>query len=149
MTSVSGRLTQQGAHHGGGPAVAGLRVLDLGGLADIHIARFHYHPPFFREYIFEEERPDFIRTHATWTASSRITSFPEFAQGYVAIQSQRDALGLHGEFVRRDLLTGGTPNGGVRSSRQPSFHQAVQDGRARRQREAARARTRTSDAIVR
>jgi hypothetical protein len=133
----------------GGPAVAGLRVVDLGGLADIHIARFHYYPPFFRDYIFEERRPDFIRTHATWTSSSRVTAFPEFADRYVPIQSRRDALGLHGEFVRRDLLSGGTGNQELGAARQPSFRQAVEDGRARRQREKERARIRGSDSGAR
>jgi hypothetical protein len=124
----------------GGPAVAGLRVLDLGGLMDVHIARFHYYPPFFREYIFEERRPDFIRTHATWTTSSRITAFPEFAEQYVAIQSRRDQQGLHGEFVRRDSMNGGAGSRNTMGARQPSFRQAIEDGRARRQREADRAR---------
>jgi hypothetical protein len=59
----------------------------------------------------------------------------------VAIQASRDANGLHGEFVRRDLRNGGTPSPGeVR--RQPSWTQAIEDGRARRRREAERARTR-------
>jgi hypothetical protein len=126
----------------GGPAVAGLRVVDLGGLADIHIARFHYYPPFFRDYIFQERRPDFIRTHDTWTSSSRVTEFPEFEQQYAAIRSWRDARGLHGEFVRRDLLTGGGRPRDMRPPRRPSFRQAIEDGRARRLREADRARTR-------
>jgi hypothetical protein len=126
----------------GGPSVAGLRVLDLGGLSDVHIARFHYYPAFFREYIFEERRPDFIRTHATWTTSSRITAFPEFEQQYVAIQSRRDRRGLHGEFVRRDSLRGepGERDASTARARHASFRQAIEDGRARRQREAARAR---------
>lgn len=126
----------------GGPAVAGLRVLDLGGLTDIHIARFHYDPTLFREYVFEERRPDFIRTHATWTQSSRITSFPEFEAGYVAIQSWRDELGLHGEFVRRDLLDPHSHRRHARPARQPSWRQAIEDGRARREREDARAKQR-------
>jgi hypothetical protein len=124
----------------GGPAVAGLRVLDLGGLTDIHIARFHYYPPFFREYIFDERRPDFIRTHATWTTSSRISAFPEFGQQYVAIQSRRDRWGLHGEFVRRDSLNASAEGRDRTAVRPPSFRQAIEDGRARRRREADRAR---------
>jgi hypothetical protein len=127
----------------GGPAVAGLRVLDLGGLTDIHIARFHYDPPLFREYIFEERRPDFIRTHASWTVSSRVTAFPEFAQQYVPIRARRDARGLHGEFVRRDLIDG-SPRSRKDAVRPPSFRQAVEDGRARRAREADRARRQSS-----
>jgi len=126
----------------GGPSVAGLRVVDLGGLADVHIARFHYYAPFFRDYIFHERQPDFIRTHDTWTSSSRVTEFPEFEQQYAAIRSWRDARGLHGEFVRRDLLTGRGGHHDIRPARQPSFRQAIEDGRARRVREAERAKTR-------
>ena len=124
----------------GGLAVAGLRIVDLGGLADIHIARFHWHPPFFRDYVFDERRPDFIRTHATWTASTGITAFAEFDADYVAIRSWHDALGLHGEFVRREHLE--PPDGtAVRREpqRPPSWRQAIDDGRARRRREDARA----------
>ena len=122
----------------GGLAVAGHRVLDTGGLADIHIARFHYEPTAFRSYVFAERRPDIIRTHATWTASSRVTTFPEFAARYVALQSRRDALGLHGEFIRRELVAG--PRAARPASRPPSWRQAIEDGRARRSREAERAR---------
>ena len=88
----------------GGLAVAGLRIVDLGGLTDSRIARHHYEPVFFRRHVFEVKRPHFIRTHATWTRSSRVSAYPEFQQRYVAIHSWRDADGLHGEFVRRDLL---------------------------------------------
>lgn len=128
----------------GGPAVSGLRVLDLGGLTDIHIAKFHYDPPLFREYVFEERRPDFIRTHATWTGSSRITAFPEFEAQYVAVRSWRDHLGLHGEFVRRDLVDPRSRARPATPVRAPSWRQAIEDGRARRQREAARARAHRS-----
>jgi hypothetical protein len=129
----------------GGAAIAGLRIVDLGGLADIHIARFHYYPPFFRSYIFVERRPAFIRTHATWTKSSGVTSFPEFQEQYVAISSNRDAYGLHGEFVRRDLLDPSSRTEVERPSRPPSFRQALEDGRARRQREVERQRTQGRD----
>lgn len=125
----------------GGPAVAGLRVLDLGGLTDIHIARFHYYAPFFREYVFQERRPDFIRTHSTWTASSRVTAFPELEQQYVPVRSWRDAQGLHGEFVRRDLLEAREHPRDERQARPPSCRQAIEDGRARRRKETARALT--------
>lgn len=126
----------------GGPAVAGLHVLDLGGLTDVHIARFHYYPPFFRAYVFEERRPHFIRTHATWTASSRITEFREFRQQYAPIRSWRDEHGLHGEFVRRDLLDRASRVRDRRPGREPSWKQAIEDGRARRRKEATRDRSR-------
>jgi len=123
----------------GGPSVAGLRVLDLGGLTDIHIARFGWYPAFFRDYVFKEKRPHIIRTQSTWTRTSRVTAFPEFHEQYVAVDSREDALGLHGEFIRRDLLT----RAGLRDDtpvKVPSFAQAVRDTRARRLREDARER---------
>jgi hypothetical protein len=89
----------------GGPALTGgLTIVDLGMLTDIHLARFQYFPPMFREYIFEERRPHFIRTHATWTRSSRVTQYPELFDQYLPITTERDDLGLHGEFVRKDLF---------------------------------------------
>jgi hypothetical protein len=124
----------------GGPSVAGLRVLDLAGLADIHIATFHYHPPFFRDYIFKERRPHIIRTHGPWTRNSRITTYPEFHEQYVAVQSRQDQDGLHGEFVRRDIVEHGAPPDAMSPRAGASFSQAVRDTRERRRREAERAR---------
>ena len=123
----------------GGPSVAGLRVLDLGGLTDIHIARFQWYRAFFRDYVFKEKRPDIIRTHSTWTRTSRITAFPEFHEQYVAVHSYEDALGLHGEFVRRDLLAGPRLTRDE-PTKVPSFSQAIADGRRRRRHEDARER---------
>ncbi|HJR58447.1 MAG TPA: hypothetical protein VJ813_03580 [Vicinamibacterales bacterium] len=124
----------------GGPTLAGLRVLDLGGLTDIHIARFRYYPAFLRSYVFEERRPHIIRTHSSWTRTSRVTAFPEFHEQYEAIRSRRDARGLHGEFIRRDLLVRHRPTAGGAVPRAASFRQAVADRRARRAREAERER---------
>jgi hypothetical protein len=121
----------------GGPALVGLRILDLGGLTDIHIARFQYDPYFFPTYVFVEQRPHFIRTQATWTKSSRITEYPEFAEQYVAIEEHRDALGRHGLFVRRDLASGAAPR-----TPHPSFAQAVRDARIVLAREKERGRPR-------
>ena len=121
----------------GGPALAGLRILDLGGLTDIHIARFQYDPYYFPTYVFVEQRPHFIRTQATWTRSSRISEYPQFTEQYVAIEERRDALGRHGLFIRKDLATGAGPR-----ETHPSFAQAVRDARAVRERENERGRPR-------
>lgn len=90
----------------GGPSLAGgLRILDLGMLTDVHLARFHYYPPFFRQYVFEEQRPAFVRTHSVWTKLSRLTRYPEFARDYLPIAVERDEMyGVSGEFVRKDLF---------------------------------------------
>ena len=121
----------------GGPALVGLRILDLGGLTDVHIARFQYDPAFFPTYVFDERRPHFIRTQANWTRSSRITEYRQFSEQYVAIEEKRDALGRHGLFIRRNLTTAAGPR-----TSQPSFAQAVRDGRAVRAREKERGRPR-------
>jgi hypothetical protein len=121
----------------GGPSVVGLRVLDLGGLTDVHIARFQWYPTFFRDYIFKEKRPDIIRTHSTWTKTSQVTAYPEFHEQYVAVHSSEDTLGLHGEFIRRDLLKRTAPAAAARTE-PASFRQAVADRRARQLREDRR-----------
>ena len=122
----------------GGPTLAGLRVLDLGGLTDIHIAKFQWYPPFFRQYVFEEQRPHFIRTHATWTRTSQVTAFPEFAAQYVPLREYRDERGRHGLFVRRDLVSG-PPQRSVAAPR-PAFLDGIRRARAVRAREAQRER---------
>jgi hypothetical protein len=86
----------------GGPSLAGLRVIDLGMLADVHLARFHYYPPFFRQYIFEERKPDFIRTHSVWSRASRLAAYPELRRDYLAVTEARVEGELSGLFVRKD-----------------------------------------------
>ena len=119
----------------GGPTLVGLRVLDLGGLTDIHIARFQYYAPFFRQYIFEEQRPHFIRTHASWTRSSRITAFPEFVEQYRPIKQYRDARGLHGLFVRQDLASGAPPADAASFGHARALTRAVHQRETQRERE--------------
>jgi hypothetical protein len=86
----------------GGPSLAGLRVIDLGMLADVHLARFHYYPSFFRQYIFEERKPDFIRTHSVWSRGSRLATYPELRRDYLAVREERIEGELEGLFVRKD-----------------------------------------------
>ena len=86
----------------GGPSLAGLRVIDLGMLADVHLARFHYYPPFFRQYIFEERKPDFIQTHSVWSRASRLATYPELRRDYLAVTEARVEGELSGLFVRKD-----------------------------------------------
>jgi hypothetical protein len=54
---------------------SGLTIVDMGKLADIHLARFNYYPLFFRQYVFKEQRPDFIHTHEPWTGSSKLVTY--------------------------------------------------------------------------
>lgn len=88
----------------GGPSlIGGLRIIDLAMLADVHLARFHHYFPFFRQYIFEERRPDFIRTHSIWSRTSRLASHPEFRRDYLTVwESGGGDAPLEGLFVRKD-----------------------------------------------
>jgi hypothetical protein len=89
---------------GGTSLVSGLRIVDLARLADIHLARYQYEPATFRQYIFEERRPDFVHTHGNWTRDSGLTAFPEFWVDYVPISAYVDRFGINGDFVRKDLF---------------------------------------------
>lgn len=89
---------------GGTSYVSGLTILDLAMLTDIHSARFRYFPPMYREYIFNEQKPELVRTHGFWTRTARLTAFPEFWDVYVPIEAWIDEYGISGEFVRKDLF---------------------------------------------
>ncbi|MDP9313302.1 MAG: hypothetical protein M3R24_20865 [Chloroflexota bacterium] len=82
-----------------------LRIVDLGMLTDIHLARFTYYPPFFKQYIFEEERPEFLHTHGGWSLVSKITLYPELREHYLPINVVEDsASGGSGDYIRKDLF---------------------------------------------
>jgi len=89
---------------GGTSYVSGMTIIDLAMLADIHTARFKYFPSMFREYIFAEQQPEFVRTHGYWTRTTKLTTYPEFWQMYLPIKGWRDEYGISGNFVRKDLF---------------------------------------------
>jgi hypothetical protein len=87
---------------GGAAYGSDLRIIDLAGLADRHIARHRYDPEGFRRYVFEERRPAFIHTHGFWSKISAIETYPELARDYVLLR-QAPASGPHSQgFPARD-----------------------------------------------
>jgi hypothetical protein len=105
---------------GGAAYGSDLRIIDLAGLADRHIARHRYQPEAFRRYVFEERRPTFIHTHGFWSKVSAVEVFPELARDYVLLR-QAPASGPHSQgFPARDyarkevfasILAAGPPSG--------------------------------------
>lgn len=80
------------------------RILDLAGLADIHLARSEGTQT-IRQYILQEQLPDFIRTHSIWTRRSDITALSLLWETYIPIKYRKDKQGhIHGTFIRKDLI---------------------------------------------
>jgi tetratricopeptide (TPR) repeat protein len=94
---------------GGTSYSAALKMVDLGGLADPHIARYRYDPRFFVPYIFEERRPTFISTHCVWSRDTRVNEYPEFHRDYVPLWERPCRLEccrdrMNGEYIRKDAF---------------------------------------------
>lgn len=83
-------------------ALFGLRMVDLGALADITIARYQHDLAALREYLLYEQRPTFMRLGGFW-ARNGLHLLPEMREDYVAIQH----YGKHflGMWMRRDVVT--------------------------------------------
>lgn len=81
-----------------------LRLLDLGGLADVHLARARDHQT-LELYLFSEQLPDFIMTHSIWTRRTDMTALSSLWDHYLAIETSQDANDVtHGTFIRKDLV---------------------------------------------
>ena len=62
------------------------KILDIAGLVEVPIARHRkYDKAFVRQYIFEEEQPDFGHVHSSWARTSRIDTFKEWKERYLEI----------------------------------------------------------------
>jgi hypothetical protein len=88
---------------------SGLRMIDLGGLADAHIARYGYDPRFFVPYVLDERRPTFVRTHCVWSRDTRINEYPAFRAAYLPLWEKPCPLEccgdhLDGEYIRKDVF---------------------------------------------
>jgi tetratricopeptide (TPR) repeat protein len=99
---------------GGTSFVSGLRMIDLAGLADVHIARYHWNPVYFRDYIFREQKPTFIHTHCYWSAVTRVNLYPEIRRDYIPIWEKecdypRYKGIIDGDYVRKDLFVVSNP----------------------------------------
>jgi hypothetical protein len=81
-----------------------LRLLDLGGLADIHLARARDHQV-REQYLFSEQLPDFIVIHSIWTRRTDLTALKSLWDHYLPVETSQDKNGVtHGTFIRRDLI---------------------------------------------
>ncbi len=94
---------------GGTSYASGLEMIDLAGLADLHIALHGHDSRFFGDYVFEERKPTFIHTHCFWSMTSDLHSYPALRSDYVPIwerpcESSCCPDALDGEYVRRDVF---------------------------------------------
>jgi hypothetical protein len=84
-------------------------IVDIAGLIDVPIAHHPGYPPkFMREYLYEEERPDFAHVHGSWARLTKILTHSEWKRGYLAIPGYRiGGRTIHpGAYVRKDLFVG-------------------------------------------
>lgn len=89
-----------------------LEMVDLGGLADAHIARYGYDPRFFLPYVLEERQPTFVRTHCVWSRDTLINSYDAFRADYIPLWERPCPLEccrefMDGEYIRRDVFVAG------------------------------------------
>jgi hypothetical protein len=76
-------------------------IIDLGGLANLNIARFGRH--FLLEYIFDEIRPDVIHVSGTWAFQADIP-FEMIQRDYTTLEGGKSAAGYaEGTFLKRTL----------------------------------------------
>jgi tetratricopeptide (TPR) repeat protein len=81
-------------------------MLDIAGLVDVPMGHHKFERAFIREYLFEEQKPQFAHVHGAWASTSKIPSHPEWRRDYVEIPGFPVGGGnLHiGNYVRKDLL---------------------------------------------
>lgn len=80
------------------------RIIDLAGLADIHLARADQ-PQITKQYLFQEQLPDFILTHSIWTRRTDLTALSAIWEQYLPVDISQDPQErVHGTFVRKDLI---------------------------------------------
>lgn len=86
--------------------VHNLRILDLAGLGDYHMARIRQ-GALLKQYLFQERQPDFIQISGIWTRRTDLTAFKDFREAYIPVEEGQDNTGtMHGTYVRKDLLLG-------------------------------------------
>jgi hypothetical protein len=84
-------------------------IVDIAGLIDVPIAHHPgYDARFMREYLYEEERPEFAHVHGSWARLTKILTHPEWKKDYLEIPGYRiGGRTIHpGAFVRKDLFVG-------------------------------------------
>jgi hypothetical protein len=83
-------------------------VIDLGGLANLHIARYGLNSPFFLRYVFEEARPDVIHLRDTWAARANIP-IALLERDYRRLEGQPAGPFADGWYVLRDAERAASP----------------------------------------
>jgi hypothetical protein len=84
-------------------------IVDIAGLIDVPIAHHPgYSPKFWRDYLYEEERPDFAHVHGSWARVTKIPTHPEWKREYLEIPGYRiGGRTIHpGGYIRKDLFVG-------------------------------------------
>ena len=92
-------------HHdaGGTSFIAGIHLIDLGGLCDRTIAKRRHEFKVLGDYIFGERKPTFIYSAKTFADRIGLERFPELERDYVGLPSPpRPELDGYIRRVRRD-----------------------------------------------
>jgi len=92
---------------------SGWRIMDVAGLVDVRMGHHNYQKEFMREYVFQEEKPEFIHSHGGWSRKTKINNFPEFKREYLEVPGYpagRKAFHM-GNHVARRLMATGTYDG--------------------------------------
>ncbi len=87
---------------------SGWRIMDVAGLVDVRMGHHNYQKEFIREYVFQEEKPDFIHSHGGWSRKTKINNFPEFKREYIEIPGYpagRKAFHMGNHVARRHMAT--------------------------------------------
>jgi hypothetical protein len=89
---------------GGAALVSRLGIVDMVGLAHERIAEFSGARDWagFRDYVFDEVEPTFIRAHGVFRTRTDIHADPRFAEEYVLIRPTRNE---GGNWVRHDVVS--------------------------------------------
>ncbi len=90
---------------------SGLRMVDLGGLADPVLARSKFDRKVIRRYVFEERKPTFIHIHGVWLGRLGFMQMPELKRDYLLLRSYVDSEGQNFDLVRREVLLAVEPPG--------------------------------------
>lgn len=91
---------------GGTSYASGLKIIDLAGLADVHIGKYHYRNEYFGDYIFRGKKPTFIHTRGTWSRASQIHKYTELKRDYLPLWESfnQDYKTVDGDYVRKDVF---------------------------------------------
>src|SRR5438477_3197294 len=76
-------------------------VLDIGGLANLEIARNGIYGPLFQHYVFEEMKPDIIHLRGNWAASANLP-IALIERDYQRLPDEPAGSYAEGWYIRRD-----------------------------------------------